>query len=360
MSLFLAVLALIVPNLLAAQVVVEASAGTTTHDGVAADVGSGNVMLGIRADTPTWVYATAGIPLDGEAVPWGAAGIGSTMTGSVGIADLGVSWSAHGHLYRLPELSARGTGATVTLLPTAGVSSSTARLELYSGITLYRESFSQAGNDHSLTRTWHDSGARVDLSASPGLVAGVGVRLLRGEGDEYPYGEARLAYTRAGAVAWGSVGAWRIAEASNAGWDLGLSVPLGSDFALFGMASHQPADPIYWNRPRSTWTAGISRAFGSGAAGSPLPVAPLAADGAVVIRLPAAAVESPPFLAGDFSGWQRIPMSLEGDEWVARVSVGSGHYHYSFVTADGEWFVPDSFPTVDDGLGGESAVLVVP
>ena len=53
-------------------------------------------------------------------------------------------------------------------------------------------------------------------------------------------------------------------------------------------------------------------------------------------------------------------MTLEGGAWVARVPVAPGAYHYAYRAADGRMLVPEGIPSVDDGFGGRSALLVVP
>ena len=46
-------------------------------------------------------------------------------------------------------------------------------------------------------------------------------------------------------------------------------------------------------------------------------------------------------------------MQREGGEWVVRLPLSPGVYHYAFRAANGEWFVPPSTPgRRDDGMGG--------
>jgi Glycogen recognition site of AMP-activated protein kinase len=83
--------------------------------------------------------------------------------------------------------------------------------------------------------------------------------------------------------------------------------------------------------------------------------------GGTVIRLAMAdAPAGKVSVAGDFNDWQPVPMRREGHEWVLRLSLTTGVYHYAFRAASGEWFVPASTPgRHDDGMGGHNAVLVV-
>jgi len=85
-------------------------------------------------------------------------------------------------------------------------------------------------------------------------------------------------------------------------------------------------------------------------------------DGRVVLHLPARdAGVPPPSVAGDFTKWTPVHMKMHGDEWRFSVQLARGVYRFAFRSADGEWFVPASFPNrTDDQMGGWVAVLVVP
>lgn len=102
------------------------------------------------------------------------------------------------------------------------------------------------------------------------------------------------------------------------------------------------------------------RVFGR-TAPAPVPVA-RAATRRVVIRIGIAEAPAGPIsIAGTFNGWQAQPMQREGDQWVIGLDLRPGVYEYTFRAADGSWFVPASVATrKSDGMGGESAVLVLP
>ncbi len=125
-------------------------------------------------------------------------------------------------------------------------------------------------------------------------------------------------------------------------------------------------DPLYWNVPRRTWSAGISRRFGGKplvAASSPEAVSSPRTDaGGVLIRVPVDAAPGPGLsIAGSFNGWKPVAMTREGQQWVIHLPLAAGVYEYAFRSEDGEWFVPASIPgRRDDGMGGSVAVLVVP
>jgi len=85
-------------------------------------------------------------------------------------------------------------------------------------------------------------------------------------------------------------------------------------------------------------------------------------DGPVVLHLPTRDTGSPPpMIAGDFTKWMPVRMERHKDEWRYSVQVSPGVYHFAFRGADGQWFVPASFPNrTADGMGGWVAVLVIP
>jgi hypothetical protein len=137
---------------------------------------------------------------------------------------------------------------------------------------------------------------------------------------------------------------------------------VGEGFNLEASLQQDANDPLYWNSPRRLWSLGVSRALG-GRARTPVPVVPVVADasgGTVTLRIPLDEAEEAPTVAGDFNQWQPMRMTRAGEHWVATVAAAPGVYHYAFQRADGSWFVPASIPDrVDDGFGGESAVLIV-
>lgn len=64
-------------------------------------------------------------------------------------------------------------------------------------------------------------------------------------------------------------------------------------------------------------------------------------------------------LLGDFTLWEPISMTREGDRWITELDVGAGTHHYGFLVDD-EWYVPDDAPdVVPDEWGRLSATLVI-
>ena len=101
---------------------------------------------------------------------------------------------------------------------------------------------------------------------------------------------------------------------------------------------------------------------GGGQSAAPATVADVRNNGQVVLRLAVReAGAPPPSIAGDFTNWKPIRMERHKDEWRFSVHLSRGVYRFAFRNADGEWFVPASFPNrTDDQMGGWVAVLVVP
>ena len=116
-------------------------------------------------------------------------------------------------------------------------------------------------------------------------------------------------------------------------------------------------DPLYRTAARTSWNIGYSMKLGRSEASI---ASPVLRDGRIIVRLPRDAAAATPFVAGEFSDWQPLPMRAEGDEWRIEIPAGPGVYRFSFVAATGEWFVPEGYPgRMDDDMGGHVAVIVV-
>lgn len=76
----------------------------------------------------------------------------------------------------------------------------------------------------------------------------------------------------------------------------------------------------------------------------------------VTVRLGRAAREVA--LAGDWNGWEPVPLTQDGDVWSATLAIPPGTRTYAIV-ADGEWTLPDGVTGMDDGFGGRVGMLVV-
>jgi hypothetical protein len=200
-----------------------------------------------------------------------------------------------------------------------------------------------------------------------GARGGYGIA-LRVEGDArwvyadertYPFVGATVAYQRGRAEVWGRLGTWLAADLDDRVWALGGGARVSARTSVWGSVRQDGRDPLYWNSARRTWSIGLTQRLGS----IPAALAPVTPSptGLIAIRLRAADAPSGAVsIAGDFNNWQPVPMLREGAEWVVRLPLTPGVYHYSFRSASGEWFVPPSTAgRRDDGMGGHHAVLVV-
>jgi hypothetical protein len=142
-------------------------------------------------------------------------------------------------------------------------------------------------------------------------------------------------------------------------WGGGAGVALGDRATLWASVRQEAPDPLYWNAVRRTWSVGVTTRLGRGAPA--LLPAPRSEPGGVLIHISAAdAPGADVSIAGDFNNWRPVPMQREGREWVIRLPLKAGVYHYAFRSAGGDWFVPASVAgRRDDGMGGQVAMLVV-
>ncbi|MEX2572486.1 MAG: glycogen-binding domain-containing protein [Gemmatimonadota bacterium] len=339
---------------------VEASAGGATHESVAADVGTHNAMLGVRYDGLPWAYVTAGIPLGSESVPWASVGIGGRRFIPLGPLEAGLDLGANGHAYRVSDLEATGSGATLSALPLLAWAAGPVRLEAYSGGLLYHRRFGQGSELETATRTLYDSGTSLAFAAQGDLLLRLDGRYLRAEEGNYPYVGGSVSYGSGPLQVWAGVGQWRFDSGAETGWEAGAQLGLNRATRVFASFADEPTDPIYFSLPRQRWTIGISRTLGSPPPSATPTAVPVAAAGALVtFSVPLDLAGDAPSIAGDFTDWEPRPMRREGGAWVIQLALEPGLHHYAFIRPDGSWFVPEWLPSVDDGFGGTSAVIVV-
>jgi hypothetical protein len=338
---------------------VDLAAGGSQHEAVSATMGTNSAILGVRFDGVPWLYLSAGAPLDDTGQPWVAAGAGRRLAvGAAPRLTLGADLAAHGYGYRDRALAASGTGATLEGLPFLAVSGPRTRLEAYSGIRHHEVRFEGA----SAGRSVHESGARLRLAPTLPLALTAEGRYVRAEEDAYPYAGVGAEVALGGGVLWGLAGRWLAGAAESTVWGVGAAVGVGPGLGLRLSLDQDGRDPLYWNAPRRRWSVGLSRSLGPRPASAPAAgLLPIAEAGRVTIRLPVSEADRPPALAGDFTGWEPVPMTRSGDVWTVTLPVGPGVHRYAFRRADGTWFVPAWMPgRTDDGFGGVSVVLVVP
>lgn len=362
-ALALAILSSAVP--LHAQWRLEASAGGAAHEalGAAGATSSSNGMLALGYEGARWLYLSAGAPLAGEGIFWGAAGVGGREAASPIPMPIGLDWSLHLHAYRSTEPVPGGNGLVADVLPFVGADAGPLRIELRSGLSHYRSAF--AGE--TVSRTGHDSGVTVGFRPLQRLLISADARLLRVDGGSHPYAGASVDMVVPGGRVGVHAGGWSGHALPDADWGIDVDLGVGSRTDVRAGYRQEAIDPLYWNATRRFWSVGVRRLLGArpadeaGLARLAPPLAPEMAGGRVVFRVPASASEAAPAVAGDFNEWSPVRMRREGDEWIAILPVAPGVHHFAFRTSDGRWFLPESIShRVDDGFGGTNGVIVVP
>jgi hypothetical protein len=337
---------------------VEVSAGRIVYDPLSASLGTSNLMGTVRFDAMrgTWVYGSTAVPLrDGDPL-WTAFGAGGRLTsgpvtgrGVLAGADAGV----HGFFFRDTTASLHGRGGAIDAIPFISVPAGQVRLEVRAG---WRgQTLTYGGlNDR---RGVFETGGRV--TAGERMRVQGEVRWVHASEGTYPFAGAVLAYSTPQLQVWGQAGRWLSDTLDETAWGGGASIALGARATLWAAIRQEPPDPLYWNVTRRTWNVGVTRRLGRS-----LPLlqpASRADDGGVWIRIVRDEAHGETVaVAGDFNNWSPVAMQREGRDWVIRLQLAPGVYHYAFKSARGEWFVPVSVAgRRDDGMGGHVAVLVV-
>lgn len=343
----------------------DVGAGHATHDPVAARVATVSASAGVRyADVDgRWLALSGGAPLDGRGPAWGTAGAGVawTLLGGPRLS-LGLRGSLDAFGYGATDSLQAGGGALVAAAPAVTLVRGPLSLDLHAGALAVAERLDGQMLD---PRTFADAGARVGWTALPALELAAEGRWVHGADGGFPYAGASAGVQRAWGAAWAHAGQWLGEDlpTPRAAFGAGASVRVGGASEVEVGWQQQPSDPIYRNLPRRTWSIQLSRALGPGARARrhvPAPVVPVMEGGRIVLALPAVDGEGAPSVLGDFTQWQPVPMTRDGARWTLALAVAPGTYHYGFRSAAGEWFLPPDLPVVDDGMGGTSAVLVVP
>jgi hypothetical protein len=336
----------------------DVSAGRLVYDPASLDVGTSTMMGTLRYDPnrDTWVYGTVALPASDGGTFWTAAGTGGRLLFPLSPGSrvtAGADVGGHGFSFKDRVVEQGGTGGTLEAMPFARLTLGTGFVEGrggWKGQTLSFEGFRES-------RGVFETGARGGYGTT--LRVEGDARFVHATEGTYPFVGGTVVYQASRVDLWGQTGKWLATDLDDAVWAFGSGVTLGVRTSLWGTVRQEASDPLYWNTPRRTWSVGLTQRLGRIAA----PLLPVAStpSGTVVVRLPAAeAPDGAVRIAGDFNNWQPVPMQREGAEWVARLPLAPGVYHYTFNSANGEWFVPSSAPgRRDDGFGGYVAVLVV-
>lgn len=355
----------------AQQWTVDAAAGRAVYDPVATRLGAATASLGVRYEDGTrrWLYLSGGTDLGAQGLRWGAGGVGVKPGTRWRGVELGVELSADlygysGSDYDDLELGTHvvdpgGAGATLQALPSLTLRRGGVETEAYSGVV---QSLTTSSGGARQALTGYDGGVRVSASPVEGLRVGALGRLMYFPEGGYPYLGASASYSRGRGRVWAFGGRWLtdLIDSPREGYGVGGEVSVTRGTAVQASWQQEPSDPVYLNPARRTWSVRVSQAIGRAPRRSVVPVVlPAPASGPVAIRIPLAEADSAPSVLGDFTDWKPVPMTRAGDFWEVRLPIAPGVHHYGFRRADGTFFIPASLPKTDDGMGGESAVLVV-
>jgi hypothetical protein len=340
------------------------AAGRAVDDPVSARLGSNVASLGVDyADSVArWLYLRAGTPLGSPGPAWGAGGAGTWLGIERGALTVGASLGGHLFGWNAADSVEAGGGATVEVMPAVTFARGALRAELASGFVGTTGFSDSAGPARGLS----ESSARLIASVAPGVELSGEGRFLHAFDGDWRYAGVAAQAERGRWGAWGYAGSWlgRF-PAPRTAYGVGASARFRRTRLEAGVRQ-EPMDPLYLSTPRRTWNVQLSRGFGRVPAApvrGPQPpplVLPAVANGVAVFRLPRSEYADAPALVGDFSRWQPVAMTAEGEWWTASVTLPTGVHHYGFRTAAGIFVVPAGARTVDDGFGGISAVLVVP
>jgi hypothetical protein len=339
---------------------VDAYAGQASYAIAPATVDSRNGVLGLRFNQDRrFLQVAGGVPLSDTDVAWGVLGLGDRLAFRRGGLEAGVDAFLVAHGQRDPVSEVTGQGLLAEFLPVVSRNAGSAVLEIRSGLRWYGARLGEA----DWTRAFWTSELRGTTDPAPDLRLEAGLRHYLG-GERETYTQAGLSATTilGPAIVQGSLGHWVNPPGdADPEWGVVAGIPLGGRGQLFASVRHESFDPHYLTPPRSSWGVGVSLRVGRPPEPVPAAGPEVRPGGGVVLRIPLRDSPSPPLVAGDFTGWEPLPMERHGTEWRFRVRLSPGAYRYAFRSADGEWFVPESVPNrMDDGMGGWVAVLVVP
>ena len=336
---------------------VDVSAGRLVYEPLSANIRTSSLIGSLRYDTrsDTWVYGTVAAP-GSDGTVWGAVGTGGRVMlnrSSLHGINVGADVGVHGYSFRDRLVDLMGTGGSVDAIPFARVGRGAGFIEGRAGWRGQTLSFAGVRENRGVFETGARGGYGTTLSVQGDA------RWVHAREGTYPFVGVTVGYDVSPVQLWGHVGKWMAIDLDERVWALGGGVSLGARTTVWGNVRQDAPDPLYWNSTRRSWSVGVTQRLGR----VPAPLVPVASSpaGAVAIRLAAADAPSGVVsIAGDFNNWQPAPMQREGGEWIVRLPLMPGVYHYTFRSASGEWFVPPSTAgRRDDGLGGYVAVLVV-
>lgn len=336
---------------------------------------SGSFALGLRYEDPdAALRLSAGIPGSSNDALWGSVGGWRRFAARFGgnfRTGLDVAGNAFLVMDRsdgsaplpgpfdppaspLPDRD--GHAVAGQALPMLGYESARFQLHTRAGISRYAAQF----GGQPLDRVVRLADLQVTLLPTTSVAIVPVIQTFRASGEDASTYRGVSALAASGpASAWGSIGQWS-QNGIGTPWAVGGRWRPHPLIALEVAARHDTFDPLYLQPAQTAWSVGVALRLGGRARPLSPPVPAAYVDGRATIRLPVAASKTQPSIAGDFNDWKPAPMHRDGDQWTYVVNVTPGVYNYAFVSAGGDWFVPESVAgRKSDGMGGHVAVLVV-
>ncbi|MBW3552678.1 MAG: hypothetical protein KY466_04160 [Gemmatimonadetes bacterium] len=351
-----AVLALLPFHEVAAQAsVLHLGAGRSGYE--ALQTFSTSMMAGFSyaPDAAGWTSISVGVPLSpGEDPSW-LAGAAERMLGvALGPVGAGLDLSLEGFGYRDPSSGVVGMGGTVGALPALRLDRPEVGLRVRSGVRAHGAQ--SAG--YSESRAVHHTDLTLEARLRRTALAGVEARYVRSAEGATPFLGGYVTLRHSAGELRADLGRWLGDLVEGTSWSVQANIGLARGVSLTGGAAHQGTDPLYLYEGRTSWSVGMSMAVGAGNRLRPtLPVVPRGAG--VRIAVPAAGIDGPLHVAGEFSRWELVPMKRVEDEWVLELSLETGAYRYAVRDGHGRWFVPETAYRRSDGMGGEVAFIIV-
>lgn len=340
----------------------SADVGRSTFDVGVREIETSSLVLGAQYTRPRlWMGANLSPEL-GENPLWGGLWAAVSPERRRGPIVWGVDAAAQVYGQDDPLGLAGGIGAGASAVPRGSYYPTPAlELGIGGGGQVYYSGFGAEGTEFTRSVGLAEAFGTYRARDRAAEVGGV-VRHLFAEEAAYTLVEATVRQTLGKGVVWGSLGTWISDFIDTTPWEVGGAIRVLERTWLRGNVRQEAFDPVYLSDARTSWSAGISLAIGGGGPRAEVAEVPLALAqaGAAELRLPNTAADGPIKVAGDFTGWEALPMGLEGREWVFRAPLRPGVYHYAYVDGHGEWFVPEGTPgRKSDGMGGFVAVLIV-
>jgi hypothetical protein len=329
-------------------------------------------------DRTTAFRVSTGVPIGPESPYWGAAGVYKRAALRKNGFLFGIDLNGNGYLFRDRTHSSSEPGGLFDpftpgdtkrsghalagqAMPVVGIEAGPFQLHARAGVSYY----TAAVADQSRDRTVKLGDVDVTFQPNSYLALTPVIRRFHSDNGEDPSTfagmSAAIAFGRS--TLWVNGGQWLDVDTTSSArtsWGAGASLNITDRARINASARHDGYDPLYLNPSQTSWSVGLSMLIGGRIRKPVAPVPSAYAGGIATIRLRVSESASPPSIAGDFNNWAVAHMEREGDYWTYRAPLAKGVYNFSFVSADGTWFVPRDYPgRKDDGMGGHVAVLVV-